>query len=242
VSLKRRLAGGEPVDGVVVKTPSHQVIEVLATAGVGVVMLDLEHSGIGRSASDAMLAVACALGVDVLVRVPAGDRVAVQQALDAGATGVVVPHVTDAAVASDVARWAHYGEAGRGYAGTVRSGRWGTLPMADVLAAAADRTIVVVQVEDPGAVAHTGAIAATPGVDAVFVGAADLTVAMGATSMSDPPVVAACVDIASAAHGAGKALAAYASNDADADRWRDAGATLIFHGSDHTRLLAAQER
>jgi 2-keto-3-deoxy-L-rhamnonate aldolase RhmA len=240
MSLKRRLAAGELVDGVVVKTPSHQVIEVLAAAGVGVVMVDLEHSGIGRGAIDAMLAVAWALGVDVLVRVSSADRVAVQQALDAGATGVVVPHVTGDDVASNVARWAHYGDAGRGYAGTVRSGRWGTLPMAEVLAAAADRTVVVVQIEDPAALAHAGAIAATPGVDAVFVGAADLTVAMGATSTSDPSVVAACADIATAARGAGTAVAAYAADGAEAERWRDAGATLVFHGSDHTRLLAPQ--
>jgi 2-keto-3-deoxy-L-rhamnonate aldolase RhmA len=238
VNLKQRLATGELVDGVVVKTPSHQVIEVLATAGVNVVMLDLEHSGIGRSAADAMLAVAWALGVDILVRVTKADRVAVQKVLDAGATGVIIPHVTDPATASDVARWAHYGEGGRGYAGTVRSGRWGTIPMADVLAAASDRTVVVVQIEDPVALPHAGAIAATPRVDAVFVGAADLTVAMGSTSTADPAVVAACVDVATATHGAGKALAAYAVDAAEADRWRDAGATLLFHGSDHTRLLA----
>jgi 2-keto-3-deoxy-L-rhamnonate aldolase RhmA len=238
MNLKQRLATGELVDGVVVKTPSHQVIEVLATADVGVVMLDLEHSGIGRDAADAMLAVASALGLDVLVRVSKADRVAVQKALDAGATGIIVPHVSDPSTAADVARWAHYGDGGRGYAGTVRSGRWGTLPMADVLAAASDRTVVVVQIEDPAALHHTAAIAATPRVDAVFVGATDLTVAMGVTSRSDPAVVAACVDIATATHGAGKTLAAYAANDAEAERWRDAGATLIFHGSDHTRLLA----
>jgi 2-keto-3-deoxy-L-rhamnonate aldolase RhmA len=185
-----------------------------------------------------MLAVALALGLDVLVRVSKADRVAVQKVLDAGATGIIVPHVSDPSTAADVARWAHYGDGGRGYAGTVRSGRWGTLPMADVLAAASDRTVVVVQIEDPAALQHTAAIAATPRVDAVFVGAADLTVAMGVTSRSDPAVVAACVDIATATHGAGKTLAAYAANDAEAERWRDAGATLIFHGSDHTRLLA----
>ncbi|MGH9136180.1 MAG: aldolase/citrate lyase family protein, partial [Acidimicrobiales bacterium] len=120
VELKRRLAAGEDLDGVVVKTPSHQVIEVLAAGGTALVMIDTEHGQIGIETLDAMVAVASALGVAALVRVPAADRVAFQQTLDTGATGVVVPHVHSAALAADVVRWSHYGDGGRGFAGSTR--------------------------------------------------------------------------------------------------------------------------
>lgn len=236
-TLKDRLAAGEDVDAIVVRTPSYQVIEVLAARGTSCVMIDTEHAAVGPDALDAMLAVAAGVGVAALVRVPAGDRGAIQQALDCGAAGVVVPHVSDPAAAAAAVAASHYGDGGRGYSGSTRSGGWGTRPMADVLAAAAARTVVVAQVEDPAALDHLDAIAATAGVDALFVGVADLAVALGAPGVADPAVTAAAGRIIAAARAAGRSVAAFAGGPADTASWRAAGANLVFHGTDQSRLV-----
>jgi 2-keto-3-deoxy-L-rhamnonate aldolase RhmA len=235
-TLKARLAAREPIDAVNVRTPSYQVIEAFAARGVSCVMVDTEHAAFDAAQLDATLAVASGLAVDVLVRVPAGDRGAIQQALDGGATGVIVPHVATAPRAADVVRWCHYGDGGRGFSGSTRSAGWGTRTMAEVVGAAARSTVVVVQVEDVGALDELDGIVGTAGVDAVFVGAADLAVALGAASLADERVVAACARIVETARSAGRSVVAYAADAADAIRWRDSGANLVILGSDQSRL------
>lgn len=236
VNLKGRLAARRSIDAVVVRTPSYQVIEVLAASGIGCVMIDIEHAAFDEAQLDAMLAVARALEIDALVRVRAAERTLIQQALDAGATGVVIPHVDRGSLAVDVVRWSHYGDGGRGYSGSTRSAGWGRRPLADVVADAAGSTVVVVQVEDVGALDEVDAIAAVDGVDAVFVGAADLAVGLGVVSATDTAVVAACDRIIAAASGAGRSVVAYAADSADASRWRASGANVVITGSDQSRL------
>jgi len=237
--LRADLVAGTTIDGVVLRTPNHQIIEVLAADPhheVDVVMLDGEHSSFDAGTLDTCLAVAGALAVPTLVRVGELDRAAVQQALDLGATGVVVPHVVTAADARRAVRLAHYGDGGRGFSGSTRSAGWGTRSMAEVVDQAASATTVVVQVEDPAALDAVDEIAATPGVDAVFVGAADLAVAMGARSITDRRVDEACTAVVTACRAADVAVAAFAA-DADAvTMWRERGATLVFRGTDQARL------
>lgn len=233
------LVAGVALDGIVVRTPSHQVIEVLVADpghGLDVVMLDREHSSFDAGTLDTCLAVAGALGVATLVRIGQLDRSAVQQALDLGATGVVVPHVVTAADARRAVSLAHYGDGGRGFSGSTRSAGWGTRPMADVIDRAASTTTVVVQVEDPAAVDEVDEIVATPGVDAVFVGAADLAVAMGARSVTDRRVEEACSTVVAACRAAEVAVAAFAGDAEAAAAWRERGATLVFRGTDQVRL------
>jgi len=238
VALKSRLAAGADVDAVVVRLPSHQSIEVLAARGLPCVMIDTEHSPIDGDRLDAMLAVAGALGVDALVRVPAAEPAAIQRALDTGATGVVVPHVSSPELAADVVRWSHYGPGGRGFSGSTRSGGWGTRSLAEVVARAAATTVVVVQIEDLEGVRRAGEIAATAGVDAVFVGPADLAVVMGESSPLASPVVEACERVIAACRDAGRPVVAFAGSADEAASWRERGAALVLHGTDQSRLTA----
>lgn len=239
--FRTRLRAGEALDGLVVRTPSHQVIEVLVAepgGGPDVVMVDTEHAPLSVDVLDAMLAVASALDLPTLVRIDELRRAAVQSALDMGATGVVVPHVRSADEASRAVRWSHYGPGGRGYSGSTRAGRWGTSPMAEVLTVAASRTTVVVQVEDPDAVDAVASIVAVDGVDAVFVGAADLAVAMGVSDPSDERVASAVGHVVSTCASAEVPVVAFAAGaDAEAS-WRARGATLVLRGTDQARLAA----
>lgn len=234
--LRNRLAQGEILDGVFVKTASHQIIEVLATGRADLAIIDTEHASFGPLELDVMLAVARALDFPCLVRVAEASRPLVQQALDAGATGVVVPHVGTPALAADVVRWSHYGPGGRGFSGSTRSAGWGARTMAEVMRAAAEATIVVVQIEDVGALDDLDALAAVAGVDAAFIGAADLAVALGGDDPAAPAVEAAIDAIVAAARSVGLPLAAYAVTPADEAVWRRRGVNLVCTGSDHSRI------
>ncbi len=226
----------------IVRTPSHHVVEVLAAVGpderVGVVMLDTEHAPFDLAALDSTLAVALALDLPVLVRVPSLERHTIQQSLDLGATGIVVPHVDSVAAARQAVRLAHYGDGGRGFSPSTRSAGWGTRVMADILDAAASTTTVVVQIEDPSALDLIDEIVEVDGVAAVLIGRADLAVALGARGGDDERVDAAVERIAAACRAAMMAFGVVVSSidSADAAACRALGATLILEGTDQSRL------
>lgn len=233
---------GAALAGVFVKTPALPVIELLALAGLDFVCLDAEHAGFGRRELDECLGLARAVGLPALVRVAEAGAAPILQALDGGAEGVVVPHVDGAAAAARVAAWSRFGPGGRGYAGSTRAAGFGTLPMREVLAAGREDPLVVVQIEDPAGLAEAEAIAATPGVDALFFGAADLAVGLGFDSPGGPEIRAAFDRVAAAARGADKSLAAFTAGAEGLGELAARGVRLAFVGSDQGLLLAGARR
>jgi len=158
--------------------------------------------------------------------------------LDCGATGVVVPHVRSAQEARAAVLASHYGHGGRGYAGSSRAAAYTTRPMAAHRAKSAEETVVVLQIEDPEAIDDIDAIAQVGGVDALFVGRADLTVAYGAQSQDDPRVVDAVERVCAAGLKYGRRVGMFLARVEDAPLWRRQGASLFLLSSDHAFLLA----
>lgn len=237
--LRQKLERGERQIGCFVKTPAHEVIEVLALSGLDLVCLDAEHAGFGRREIDASLAMARALGLTALVRVAEAARSDILAALDSGADGLLLPHVTTADHAAQAVRWARYGEGGRGYAGSTRSAGFGTQGMARVRDEAESvGPVLFAQIEDVAALAETEAILAVEGITGVFFGAADLTAGFGLTA-DDGRVARAFEDVAAAARAAGKPLAGFAAGPEAADRLMASGAALVLAGSDHSMILQA---
>ncbi|OHT20609.1 HpcH/HpaI aldolase family protein [Edaphosphingomonas haloaromaticamans] len=237
-NLKQRLAAGEMLVGTFVKTPSPIVVEVLGLSALDCLCLDAEHAPFDRPAIDACIMAARAAGMDVLVRVPSAAPEHILNALDCGATGVVIPHVRSAEEACTAVRLSHYGAGGRGYAGSARAAAYTTKPMAAHLADSAARTTVVLQIEDPEAIDAIEEIAAVEGVDALFVGRVDLTVAYGAASQDDPQVIAAVEKVCAAGRRHGRRTGMFLARLDDVPTWIDKGATLFLLGSDHSFMLA----
>jgi 2-keto-3-deoxy-L-rhamnonate aldolase RhmA len=172
--------GGLSGHGIWVKVPAVESIEAVLLADPDFVVVDLEHSTIGLETASTLIALARG-AVRVLVRVPDHAASTIQRVLDAGAHGVVVPHVDTVEQARAVVAAAHYPPAGgRGYSPNVRSGRWGADSLGlDRLQAANAEVLVVAQLESEMAVAAGVEIGEVPGVSAVFVGPADLAVSLG---------------------------------------------------------------
>lgn len=237
MSLKQRLADGDLIVGTFVKTPSPIVVEVLALTALDCLCLDAEHAPFDRSAIDACAMAARAGGKDLLVRVPVASPEHVLNALDCGATGIVAPHVRSAEQARELVRMAHYGAGGRGYAGSSRAAGYTTRPMDEHLARSRG-TVVIAQIEDPEAIDDIDAIAAVEGIDALFVGRVDLTVAYGATSQDDPRVVAAVERVCAAGRANRRPVGMFLARTGDIPQWRAQGASLFLMGSDHGFMLA----
>jgi 2-keto-3-deoxy-L-rhamnonate aldolase RhmA len=234
--FRERLTKSEPLIGTFLKTPSAIAAEVLSYSDLDVFCIDAEHAPFGRLETDQCLAAFRAADKPSLVRVADDSNTEIRSALDSGATGILVPHVTSAEQASVIVAAAHFGDGGRGYAGSTRAADYTTKPMADHIADSGTRTTVIVQIEDIAALEHVAQIAAVDGVDAIFVGRIDLAVAMQKSPM-DKEVIATVQDICAAGRAAGTAVGMFTPDLAELPDWQDAGASLFLLGSDQSMIL-----
>ncbi|MEO1601086.1 MAG: aldolase/citrate lyase family protein [Pseudomonadota bacterium] len=234
--LRSRILAREPLCGTFVKTPAIEMMELLAMSGLDFVCLDAEHSAFDRARLDASLAMARALSLPALVRVPDGTPAEILKALDSGATGVVVPHVDSMTKAETVARAAHFGHGGRGFAGSTRWAGFATRSMPEVLAMD-EETVVLAQIEEPEGVEAASAIAGVDGIDGLFVGPADLAVCYGKTSITDPQVRGAIETVSQAAAAKGKAAITFTPSAAQTAELTALGITMLFFASEHAWVL-----
>ncbi|OXM72645.1 MULTISPECIES: HpcH/HpaI aldolase family protein [Amycolatopsis] len=207
-TLKQRLAAGERLLGGLLRLPSETLVEMAGVAGLDFVVLDCEHGPADLVPLQQHVVAAQAHGLGVLVRVGAAEPALVLRVLDLGADGVIVPHVDTPEQARAVVAAAHYPPLGeRGFATYSRAGRFGARGVAEHLERSAETTLVVPMIETPEACAAAPEILAVPGVDAVLVGPADLSVAMGLTTgAADPRVREAMAQVAAAAGRAAKPM------------------------------------
>lgn len=232
--LAARIAHGDSVYGVIVKMPAPAVVEMAGHVGFDLVVIDTEHGTADNSELEHHLRAADSAGIPVLVRIGTHDPLATLRALDAGAAGVIVPHISSADQARAAVAQAHYPPMGtRGLAVSTRAGRHGNASMRDHLASAAENTVVVAQVEDKEAAKRSEEIAHTPGLTAVWIGPSDLSMSLGLPGELDHPEVVAAVDRIAADVLASRdcALCVLADTPKDADSWRARGARIVLFNS-----------
>ena len=157
-------------------------------------------------------------------------------ALDCGATGVVIPHVDSPEKALACATAARYGRTGRGYAGSTRSAGYGAASVAENISLNQSETTVIAQIEDLAALDHIEEISAQEGIDCLFIGMMDLTVALGAKAATDKVVVEAAEKICVTAQKNNRKLGIFVPNIDSIEFWRNRGVTLFLMSSDHSFL------
>ena len=236
-NFRQRMLSGEILAGTFVKTAVYKMVEVLAMSGLDFICLDGEHAPFDRARLDACLAVARALDFPVLVRVGSGTPENILQALDSGATGIVVPHVDSVEKAQEMARLSRFGHGGRGYAGSTRWAGFATRAMPDLLEKSQQETCVIVQIEEPEGVEDSAAIAAVDGVDGLFIGPADLTVAHGAGPAAAEQLAKDVATVGAACKENGKAYMSFVPTPEAAKPWKDHGMTVFFLASEQAWML-----
>jgi 2-keto-3-deoxy-L-rhamnonate aldolase RhmA len=240
--FRRRFASGERLVGSFIKTPTTHAIEILGDLGFDFVVIDEEHAPFNRESIDLALLAAKANGTAGIVRVPDARATGILSALDCGATGVLVPHVANAETARSIAAASRYRGGKRGYSGSTRAGRYGGATVWNTVDGADAQTTVIAMIEDPEAVDNIDAIVAVDGLDGVFIGRGDLTVAFGAPSNTAPVIQASVERISKAARGAGKPVCVMVNSADEAEGFQRLGASAFIVSSDQgfMRRAAAQ--
>jgi 4-hydroxy-2-oxoheptanedioate aldolase len=192
-AFKRRLHERSQQVGLFTTLNSPAVVEVLAGCGFDWILIDGEHSPTDVADVMAQLQILEGRGVSALVRPAWSDMVLIKRLLDAGAQSLLIPYVETAEAAADAVSYTRYPPDGvRGVMGASRAAGYGQTT--DYLQTAADELCVVVQIETAQALKNIEAIAAVRGVDAVFIGPADLAASLGHIGDAQHPAVQAAID------------------------------------------------
>ncbi len=231
--FKTRLSNRETLLGVFVKTPSPIVIEILGQSGLDFMVVDAEHAPFDRSAIDTAMIAGRAAGCPIIVRVPNGHPDTILGVLDSGAAGVMVPHVCTVEQARELAAAVRYGKGGRGFAGTTRAADYAQRSLSEHFSLANQEVSLICQIEDPEGYEACAEIAAVDGVDALFVGRADLSVSYGLQDFFAAETTQRCNEILGVT---GAATGLYLAPSEDTTQWQAAGASLLVVGSDHSLL------
>lgn len=235
-----RIRGGEVGVGYWTVIDSPVVTEVLASAGYDFVVVDGQHGLVEYSGMlNALLAIDAAHGPAGVVRVRANNPADIGQALDSGARGVIVPLVDSAADAEEAVRAARYPPRGVRSFGPTRSAlRVGPKPL-DV----DPEVLVLAMIETPGGLAEVEQICAVDGLDGVYIGPSDLSLALGASYPGEPEFVPALEEAAervlAAAKASGKIAGFHNFSGEDAKHRAEQGFTFVTVSADLQHLEAA---
>ncbi len=170
-------------------------------AGAEFLLLDMEHTGATLETLKIQCALCRGLPLVPLIRVPRGEYHFIARALDVGAMGVMIPMVGSAEEAAHVVACTRYPPQGRrGAAFGFPHDDYSDGDVGAKIAAIHARTLVIAQIETADGLAHVEAIAATPGIDVLFLGHFDLTNFLGIPGQFSHPdyldalvrIVAAC--------------------------------------------------
>ena len=219
------------------RTPD--IVPIAKTSGFDWLFIDLEHGAMGLETAGTLCMSALATGVTPLVRVL--DPHHATRLLDAGAQGVVVPHVDTVDEAARVIDACLYPPAGhRSIGGPMAQCDYQALPPVEGMRLVNEETMVTVMLETPTAIDHAEAIAALPGLDAMLIGTGDLCVEWGIPGeVGHPRVEQAYRHVLEAGRrhgvhiGMGGAYAPKAMR-----RYIELGVRMVLSGSDVAFLMA----
>jgi 4-hydroxy-2-oxoheptanedioate aldolase len=231
--FKAALAGGDTQYGVWAGFASGYAAEITASIGYDWLLIDGEHAPNSVPGILAQLQAVAPYSSAPVVRAVNGDSALIKQLLDIGVQSLMVPMVESAEQARALVRAMRYPPHGiRGVGGGLaRATRWDAVP--DYLATAHEELCLIVQVESRLGVESAAQIAAVEGVDAVFIGPADLSSGLGFPGNPGHPEVQAQIRHAiDATLAAGKVAGILAPFEEDARRYQQWGCRFIAVGID----------
>ncbi|MFM5922999.1 MAG: HpcH/HpaI aldolase family protein [Novosphingobium sp.] len=222
---------GTPSYGAWINLPELHTAEAIARMDFDWLCFDLQHGLLSYSHLLALIPATSATRATPLVRVAGNDAAAIGRVLDAGAHGVIVPMVNSAAEAAAAVAACRYPPQGTRSCGPMRGIM---LEGFGYLATANAEVACIAMIETRQGLDNVAAIAATPGLDALFVGPMDLCYGLGITpgNFADPAFVEAIEAIKSASQAAGVALGMFGASPALAAKYLSEGFQFASVGTD----------
>lgn len=248
-NVRDKLSRGETVYSMTVRlTRSVEIASIARTAGFDTLYVDMEHNGFSIDTTGQICLACIGLGIAPFVRVPGLDPAFIARVLDAGALGIIAPHLQSAEAARAVVRAVKYHPLGeRSQAGAAPQLHYRPMPAAEANALLNEATMVIAMIESREGLAAVEEIAAVPGVDILFIGTNDLCADLGIPGQTDHALIqdayratlAACQ-----AHGKVLGVGGLAAKPDVIRRYVGMGARYVSTGSDLTFLIgaAAQKR
>ncbi len=235
------LREGKPVVGATITTASVEIAAQIAETGFDFLWIEMEHSPITLETARNMILATRGSRAMPFIRVPVNELWTAKRAMDIGALGVIFPFVStpeSAKLAADACKYPPLGRRGSG-AG-LATFRW---PAPGGYYDFADQNIVVVtNIEEASAIENIDAIAATPGIDVLFVGVSDLSFSYGLRGYQDHPSMQKALEkVVRAAHREGKAAGRPLPSPSQYQRFVDEGFTFFQAQTEINLMVAGAE-
>ena len=243
--FQRILAQGRmPKGHMIMEFGTRGIAKILEASGVDYVVIDMEHNGFEAERIADLVAWLKATDIAPFVRVPQALYHFIARTMDAGALGIMVGNVETAAQAGEIVNAVKYAPMGKRGVGLGTAHNDYVPPDAETYFAFANRnTTVICQIESLTGLENLDAIAATPGVDVLWVGHNDLSVSMGINGKFDhPDFRAALAKIVHAANRHGKLAAAQPGSVKQAEDWFAAGFHVLSWKTDIALYRAALKK
>jgi len=237
--IRQRLRRNKAVRIACLYYPTMMMPAHAARAGFDAIWLDTEHSTWERRELQRLISHHHLANIDCIVRTGSRNAAELYHLLEDGATGLMIPLVNSAEEAAALARATKFPPTGqRGLDGAGLDNNFYLDGTAGYAAAADAETFLIVQIETPEALGNIDAIAATPGVDGLFIGPGDLSLRLGSPlDWANPKMIAAQATVRAAAQRAGKAWGRPSGTAEDIAELIRQGARLIAHGSDFGSIM-----
>jgi 4-hydroxy-2-oxoheptanedioate aldolase len=240
--FKRGLSEGRRQFGLWLDLGDPYSSEISAGAGFDWLLIDAEHGPNDVRSVLVQLQALAAYPVAPIVRIADSNDATIKQMLDIGAQSILVPMVESAGQARQLVRAMRYPPAGvRGVASAiVRASRWNRIP--GYVTQADAEVCLIVQLESRAGIEQLGAIAAVNGVDALFIGPADLAASLGHLGDARHPEVQQTIENAiERARQAGKPIGILSTEEAQVRRYLELGCTFVGVGLDAALLATVTQ-
>ena len=237
-NIKLRWSQGQATVNGWLSIPSSVSAEIMAHQGWDSLTIDLQHGLVDYQTALTMLQAVSIKDATPLARVPWLEAGIIMKLLDAGAYGIICPMINTPEEAQRFVSYCRYAPLGQRSFGPTRAVFYAG---ADYAQHANDTILTLAMIETRQALDNVAAIAATPGLDGLYIGPSDLSLSMGYTPKLDqeePAVLEAIEAIRKAAKDAGISVGIHCLEPSYAQRMIDQGFDMVTIGSD-IRLLGA---
>ena len=192
-SLKDRLKSGETALGSWSIIPSAALVEIIGYSGFDFIVIDSEHGPVNIESAENLIRAAQIAGMPSILRVPRNESNFILRALDVGACGIQIPHVsTETGARLAVESVKYYPKGKRGFSPFTRAARYG-LDAQGHTGNSNDKTIVVLNIEGVDGVRNLRKIVKVPDIDVIFIGPYDLSQSLGKPGQIEDGEIIECI-------------------------------------------------
>ena len=234
MTLKEKLANGKSAIGTWCIIPSATTIDIIASAGMDFVIIDMEHGPSTFETAENMIRAAENFNCSPLIRVPHNEESIILRALEIGSHGVVIPQITsekDARYALESMKYHPLGN--RGFSPFTRSSGYSPLDTKTISTSRNEQSLCVLIVEGEVGIANLDNILEIDKVDVIYIGSYDLSQSAGYPGQSHHPKVLKYIEKSvEKINKNGKIAGCLAQSDEDIKNWIEMGIQFIPYKAD----------